>query len=139
MAKCDIRCSLAKAAKYYIVLAIYLVIGGLIFMELEGRDDIVSMDEALDILLSKLKTMDTCNLTRVHLEYILRRSSEGHNEICEKHVRWDFGGSVYYAGTLISTVGESICAVCHSVTIVTQKWQTASFIGNYSGLMRTWW
>ena len=96
-----------------VVLVMYMTLGALLFMCIEREEEVRHrkkyLQEVDDFLCKYNVSKDA-----------LRRLLEAHGEaasagvLSEKRHRWDFAGSFYFVGTVVSTIGTNDAFPSHS-------------------------
>ncbi len=89
-----------------IVMTMYMVSGATVFMFLEKDNEIVERNRYYHILETFLRNNPDVNKTQ--LEILLNEHGEAVSAgfLREKRLRWDFAGSFYFVGTVVSTIGK---------------------------------
>ena len=89
-----------------IVMVIYMLSGATVFMFLEGENEIVERNHYYHTLETFLKNNPGVN--RTELQILLHAHSEASSAgiLTDKRARWDFSGSFYFVGTVVSTIGK---------------------------------
>lgn len=88
-----------------VVMVVYMLVGASVFMVLEKENEDREKREYnshLDSFYAKYPTVnrsDLENLLKIHSE------AESAGFIGNKRPRWDFSGSFYFVGTVVSTIG----------------------------------
>jgi len=89
-----------------IVMVFYMLVGASVFMILEKENEDQEKQEYnshLDAFYAKYPSVN-----RSDLEYLLKIHSEAESAgfVGNKRPRWDFSGSFYFVGTVVSTIGK---------------------------------
>lgn len=88
-----------------VVMVVYMLIGASVFMVLEKDNEDHEKQEYQNHLDSFYAKYPSVN--RSDLEYLLKIHSEAESAgfVGNKRPRWDFSGSFYFVGTVVSTIG----------------------------------
>ena len=93
---------LKKLLVRLISFSIYVLIGGVVFMQIEKEEDQNAAEQTLDDFL--LKWMKTCNISRENVTNMLQDfqslKENGHKP------SWSFTNSVYFVLQLLTTIGK---------------------------------
>lgn len=95
----------ARFILLFVVLLMYMFAGAFLFMNLEQDNELKEKQEYQ----SYLEDFYTRNpgVNKTDLEALLTRhgAAEAAGYVGNKRSRWDFSGSFYFVGTVISTIG----------------------------------
>ena len=83
----------------------FTVIGAFIFMALESDVEQVSRDCYNEILDEFLRSNPSVNITQLNILLAANAYATMGGFLNTSRPRWDFAGSLYYVGTLVSSVG----------------------------------
>ncbi|RWS27239.1 hypothetical protein B4U80_01739 [Leptotrombidium deliense] len=88
-----------------IVLLLYMLFGATIFHLLEKDEEITSRNKYKNVYKKFIEKYTNVNITELHhlLNEYANATSSG---LIGKRSRWDFSGSFYFVGTVVSTIGE---------------------------------
>lgn len=89
-----------------IVMVLYMLTGAGIFMFLERDNETIEKTKYQKIIDDFYKRNPSVN--RTDLEYLLKHYTEGYTAgfLGKVRPRWDFSGSFYFVGTVVSTIGR---------------------------------
>ena len=90
-----------------LVLVIYMLLGATVFMLLERDNEIQERNMYYHVLETFIQGNPEVNLTQ--LEVLLKAHAEASSAglLKEYRERWDYAGSFYFVGTVVSTIGKS--------------------------------
>ena len=105
-----------------LVMVVYMVTGATVFMVLEQDNEAVEKDKYAKYIKAFKDTYPNVNET--DLDDLLRVHASAHSlgYVGYKRPRWDFSGSFYFVGTVVSTIGKWSMSVkihwCSSTSFV---------------------
>ena len=93
-----------------VVMVLYMLAGASVFMVLERDNEIQEksvyqskLDDFYAKYDGKVDRQDVEELLKVHSE------AEAAGIVGNRRDRWDFSGSFYFVGTVVSTIGKKLC------------------------------
>ena len=88
-----------------IVMVLYMLTGATVFMILERDTELAEKEQYYHVLNTFLKNND---VNETELQTLLDAHAEANTAglLSEKRPRWDFPGSFYFVGTVVSTIGK---------------------------------
>lgn len=97
----------ARFILLFVVLLLYMFAGAFLFMSLEQENEQKEKQDFQNYLEEFYNRNPDVNKTE--LEGLLKRygAAETAGYVGNKRPRWDFSGSFYFVGTVISTIGKS--------------------------------
>ena len=96
----------ARFILLFVVLLLYMFAGAFLFMSLEQENE-QREKQNFQTYLEEFYTRNP-GINRTELEALLKRygAAEAAGYVGNKRARWDFSGSFYFVGTVISTIGR---------------------------------
>jgi hypothetical protein len=91
-----------------VVMVCYMLAGAAMFMFLERDKEITDRNHYEHILKSFMETYPQVNQTELEKLLDHHASAAAAGLLDEKRERWDFAGSFYFVGTVVSTIGKFI-------------------------------
>ena len=88
------------------VMVIYMLVGATVFMFLERDKEVEDRNAYFHRLNAFIRDNPTVNETQLKqlLDYHAEASAAG--LLSDRRQRWDFSGSFYFVGTVVSTIGK---------------------------------
>ncbi|OWF45696.1 potassium channel subfamily K member 12-like [Mizuhopecten yessoensis] len=95
----------ARFILLFVVLGIYMITGAILFMILEQDNEVLEKQVYTDRLNSFLRAYPSINRTDFDAILKVHAEAESAGFAGTKRPRWDFPGSFYFVGTVVSTIG----------------------------------
>ena len=89
-----------------IVMVCYMLLGAGMFMLLERDKEITDRNHYEHILESFINSNPEMNLTELEQLLDVHAEASAAGLLENKRERWDFAGSFYFVGTVVSTIGK---------------------------------
>jgi hypothetical protein len=96
----------ARFLLLFIVMILYMLLGATIFMFLEQDNEVAMRQRYYHALKVFLANNPSVNVTE--LASLLKDHADAASTglLMDKRSRWDFAGSFYFVGTVVSTIGK---------------------------------
>ena len=91
-----------------VVMTIYMVVGAGLFMWLERDNEITQRTHYYEILNEFKQNNPDVNMTSLERLLDMHVDAATSGILDDQRPRWDFAGSFYFVGTVVSTIGENI-------------------------------
>ena len=98
----------ARFILLFLVLVLYMLVGALVFMLLEQENEQVEksiFEGQLEVFYTKYPNVSR---TDMDVMFKLYAKADAAGYVGSKRPRWDYPGSFYFVGTVVSTIGKKL-------------------------------